>query len=565
MKSSLASFPPVEWQAQHGPRSLPPKDALERAGSALTDLYFSCPSIDEIIPAVLTQGLDYTVQHLGLRVGTPPKPMLAKICEGIADALKMVGAAGGGPFLAEHKLDGMRAQIHILSRPRPDAEHVEAESAVEAAPSERFVKIFSRNGEDKTGMFPDVCSMILDATGPEVTSAILDTEVVGVERVVESDESGHDACPAGGDGVVVKSRRLKAFQELATRPRGAVTEGQVEVPIAIFAFDLLLLNGENLCGRPLAERRAALRGALRHLRYGFVEIAESEELGGARVSVSTATATAMAALGEPSPEAAAAGDSDASALEGRVMEVLMEALEAGAEGLMLKSLASKYEASKRSEHWVKIKRDYVSGIRDSLDLVPIGAWYGNGRKAGWFSPFLLAAYDPDSESFQSVCRCMSGFTDEFYRTTTAAYTAAGLKPSSEKPAYYSTNESCAVWFDPTEVWELRGADLTLSTTHRAAAGLLHESRGISLRFPRFIRARPDKKPEEATTPAELVDMFQKQSRKIEVGAGAGAGAGGGQVVGKAEQGTVRRHREEGSPELESDSEARDPDEPELEI
>ena len=59
-------------------------------------------------------------------------------------------------------------------------------------------------------------------------------------------------------------------------------------------------------------------------------------------------------------------------------------------------------------------RDYCEGLRDSLDLVPIGAWYGQGRKTGWFSPFLLAAWDLDKEEFQSVCRCMSGFTDAFY-------------------------------------------------------------------------------------------------------------------------------------------------------
>ena len=59
-------------------------------------------------------------------------------------------------------------------------------------------------------------------------------------------------------------------------------------------------------------------------------------------------------------------------------------------------------------------RDYCEELRDSLDLVPIGAWHGNGRKVGWYSPFLLAAYDPDTEEFQSVCRCMSGYTDAFY-------------------------------------------------------------------------------------------------------------------------------------------------------
>ena len=63
---------------------------------------------------------------------------------------------------------------------------------------------------------------------------------------------------------------------------------------------------------------------------------------------------------------------------------------------------------------VLLCRDYCEGLRDSLDLVPIGAWYGQGRKTGWFSPFLMAAWDPEKEEYQSVCRCMSGFTDVFY-------------------------------------------------------------------------------------------------------------------------------------------------------
>ena len=64
--------------------------------------------------------------------------------------------------------------------------------------------------------------------------------------------------------------------------------------------------------------------------------------------------------------------------------------------------------------WQTSCRDYCEGLRDSLDLVPIGGWYGNGRKAGWVSPFLLAAWDPETETLATVCRCMSGFTDAFY-------------------------------------------------------------------------------------------------------------------------------------------------------
>lgn len=176
-------------------------------------------------------------------------------------------------------------------------------------------------------------------------------------------------------------------------------------------------------------------------------------------------------------------------------------------------------------------RDYCEGLRDSLDLVPIGAWYGQGRKTGWFSPFLLAAWDPEKEEYQSVCRCMSGFTDAFYtevrftsfpRRKSDTFRSApgdrrlldiccsilasvihlasadflysrilGLQATErltqticERKPYYNTGEWPSVWFEPGEVWEIRGADLTISPVHRAAVGCIeaNRERGVSLRY-----------------------------------------------------------------------------------
>lgn len=72
---------------------------------------------------------------------------------------------------------------------------------------------------------------------------------------------------------------------------------------------------------------------------------------------------------------------------------------------------------KRTSAWLKLKKDYVAGLGDSLDLVPIGAWHGNGRKAQWWSPILLAVWDPDLEKLVAVCKCMSGFSDAFYKVS----------------------------------------------------------------------------------------------------------------------------------------------------
>jgi len=74
----------------------------------------------------------------------------------------------------------------------------------------------------------------------------------------------------------------------------------------------------------------------------------------------------------------------------------------------LKMLPSTYEPDLRSSAWLKLKKDYMDGMGDSLDLIPVGAWHGNGRKAQWWSPVLLAMWDPERARPVAVCKCMSG-------------------------------------------------------------------------------------------------------------------------------------------------------------
>lgn len=200
----------------------------------------------------------------------------------------------------------------------------------------------------------------------------------------------------------------------------------------------------------------------------------------------------------------------------RMNSFLNDAIRSSCEGIMVKSLDvnAGYTPSKRSDAWLKVKRDYVEGLSDSLDLVPIGAWHGNGRKAGWFSPFLMACYNPDTEDFQSVCRVMSGISDAFYTEMKEFF--SGDRVLSKRPPYYKTSEMPDMWFSPEFVWEIRGADFTVSPVHHAAIGLIHPSRGISVRFPRFIRSLSDRKPEECSTAADIADMFSLQTRKMDV-------------------------------------------------
>jgi DNA ligase-1 len=138
----------------------------------------------------------------------------------------------------------------------------------------------------------------------------------------------------------------------------------------------------------------------------------------------------------------------------------------------------------------------------------------------------MAVRNDETGSLEVVCKCMSGFTDAFYKANREFYDNGDSgkvdddgEPltqniRSTKPAFieYSGPEP-DVWFEPQEVWEMAFADITLSPTYTAAIGLVSDERGLSLRFPRFLKKREDKSMEEASTVEFLAGLFRKQEAK----------------------------------------------------
>ncbi|MFZ2061886.1 MAG: ATP-dependent DNA ligase [Candidatus Binatus sp.] len=285
------------------------------------------------------------------------------------------------------------------------------------------VRIFSRRLNEITESIPDVVEVV-NRIG--VRHAILDGEVIGV------DASGRPA----------------AFQDLMRRfgRTREVEKARVEQPLKLYVFDVLALDGELTIDRPLAERISMLEELQSSAGLEIVERIIKPNLADAE-------------------------------------KFYAEAVAAGYEGVMAKSLSSAYTPGARGRGWLKIKHTRT------LDLVIVAAEWGYGRRHGWLSNYHLAARD-QSGGFAMLGKTFKGLSDEQFRAMTERLLA--LK-TAESHGVVSVR--------PEVVVEVAYNDIQRSPNYAA---------GMALRFARIVRIRDDKSPEQADSIDTVTADYERQ-------------------------------------------------------
>ncbi len=405
----------LSW-SKAGDKSLRPQ--IERA-------YNVCSDLGYVAKIFKSGGVD-ALAKISVEVGKPVRMALAERAKNAEDIVTRLGKGA-----IEKKYDGFRCQVHKQNSQ---------------------VRIFSRNLEETTEMFPDVVEGIRKQV--KAKTVILEGEALAYDP--ETDE-------------------FKPFQITMQRKRKyGIEEMSKESPLRLVAFDLLYVDGKDFTAKAYKERHDKL--------------------------------AAIVAPGDTIQVAEHLITQDAKEIE----TFFMETITGGLEGIMAKRLDSTYQAGARNFNWIKLKRSYQGHLSDTVDGVIVGYLRGRGMRARFgIGALLVAVYDQKNDKFVTIGKIGTGFSDAEWLKMRETLDKTQV---DHKPARVEAIMQPDVWVEPRYVIEMQADEITRSPIH--TAGKVGGEPGYALRFPRVVDfIRTDKKPEDATTVKEILEMFKKQGSK----------------------------------------------------
>ncbi|MDX9739455.1 MAG: ATP-dependent DNA ligase [Candidatus Dojkabacteria bacterium] len=401
------------------------------------------------------------LSKIGIVLGTPIQSRLVERVGSFSEVVERFK----GNIVLQPKFDGLRCQIHKWDKDSGKSQedisiwrsYYQKEETVAGlfTPKEEFnteVRLFTRNLEDVTEMFPEIVDAARDM--PE-SSFIFDSEIVGWDYKKDS---------------------FMSYQETMQRRRKySVVDKMVEIPVKAFTFDILSLDGESLITRDTKERLDSLKRILGDTKGG-IELAESKE-------VST---------------------------EGEIKDYFDECVGQGLEGIIVKQEQGGYKPGVRNYEWVKLKKSMERDLIDTVDMVIVGYYYGSGRRADLgLGAILAAVLNKKKGTYDAICKVGTGMGDELLKDMSKKLEKLKLKSI---PKNIRTLDSLApdVWVEPKYVITVDADEITKNISNK---GKTLVGAGLSLRFPRLIEFDRDKLVEDITTVAELESMYEIRNSK----------------------------------------------------
>ncbi len=347
----------------------------------------------------------------------PFKPIRPALAERLNSAGEIIAKLG--PCKADGKYDGMRLQIHSDGR---------------------RVEIYSRKQEVVTRMFPDVAR-----------------EVASWKKKIVLE----------GEAVGYKDGAFLSFQETMMRRRKhGIKKKSEDVPVRVYAFELLYLGGEDYTLKPYEERRKALEKIVEGKTIRIAEAVNCKK----------------------------AGD---------LKKFFDKCLSLGLEGVIAKDLKAPYVAGARKFAWIKLKKSYSEALADTVDVVVVGYYYGKGKRTKFGFGGLLTAVK-SGQKYRTVAKIGTGFSEEQMGWFRKTLEKLGVK---QKPENVDSLVEADEWVKPSLVVEVKADEITRSPVHTCA---MADKEGLALRFPRLVGIREDKSPAQATTEKEVINLYEKQ-------------------------------------------------------
>lgn len=402
-----------------------------KLADVIEDAYNVCADIGLVARTAKEKGIE-GIRAIQVHLGIPVRLAAAERLASPNAIIKKIGHC-----VAEPKLDGFRLQIHV------DKHHG------------GHIWFFSRNLVDMSAMYPDLVKALEEL---KVKNAIIEGEAIAFDANTGS---------------------FMPFQQTVKRKRKHdVGQAAQDMPLQIYLFDILYLDGKTVFNQPLSERRQLLEDV---------------------VDKSPIDKNIVRTMPQVKLETA-------QALE----DYFLEQVGHGLEGIVAKRPDSPYQPGKRNFNWIKLKRLESGHLLDTIDCVVLGYYHGSGKRAEFgIGAILVGLYNKKCDCFQTVAKVGTGFSDEQWQDLKKQ--CDKLK-TDHRPSAVECDKQLYpdVWIAPTLVIEVRADEITRSPVH--TAGRNEQWQGLALRFPRFMRYRPDKDATESTSVHELVTLAHQQRK-----------------------------------------------------